>query len=276
MRRLMVLMVLALLAWGLSCGYGFALTLGENITINDLMPNPGIGVGGEDNECEAGMVQNQAWDLEGFFLDGFTLAMVGGYDFVNGLDGYTSGDIFIDVDGEVDFGGDDSNANRGVNDIYNTFGYDYVLDINFTESQYSVFAIDSNTILQSVHYNDLNAGSNPWQFDNSKNNLIALAGFANVAFDYKPGLSDTDVQGLSGEYDVHSVTPAVTTHNAALFDVSFLGYGTAFTVHNTMGCGNDNLMGHGTTPVPEPGTVVLMLLGVGALFGGQRLRRRKA
>ena len=44
------------------------------------------------------MVAEQKWDLEGFFLQGTTLTMIGGFDFLNGESNYTSGDIFISID----------------------------------------------------------------------------------------------------------------------------------------------------------------------------------
>lgn len=275
MKRSVILFLLVLFTIAFGGGAGFALTLGDNITINDGMPSDGIGQGGEDNECEQGMVQSQAWDLEGFFLDGFMLAMVGGYDFIDGQDSgiqsvgnFMSGDIFIDVDGDVVFGGADTyNLQNGVQSITNSFGYDYVLDLDFASTSFNVYKIDSNTNLKSVYYNAQNTGSNPWQFDLSDNS--GLTSVFSSKFDYLTKLDDSEV-GLSG-WNAGSAD----THNAALFDVSFLGYGTNFTSHFTMECGNDNLMGQGTTPVPEPGTVFLMLFGVGALFGGQRLRRRR-
>jgi uncharacterized protein (DUF111 family) len=39
-----------------------------------------------------------------------------------------------------------------------------------------------------------------------------------------------------------------------------------------MKCGNDNLMGHGTTPVPEPAT--MLLLGVGVMGLGVLSRKK--
>ena len=104
---------------------------GTNITIHDSNPDTGngtgINVGYEDNETEPGMVQSQVWDLEGFFLNGTTLTMIGGFDFLNGVvsgsSTYTSGDIFISK------GSERPSANDGT--IYDTkidgnMEYEYV------------------------------------------------------------------------------------------------------------------------------------------------------
>jgi len=62
-------------------------------------------------------------------------------------------------------------------------------------------------------------------------------------------------------------------HYAAGVDLSFLDPAQQFVAHYTMGCGNDNLMGRGTTaPVPEPATMLLFGSGI---FGMAALRRRK-
>ena len=58
---------------------------GTNITISDLNYDGTAWHGDyEDQEVEPGVTDGQQWDLEGFYLDGTQLAMVGGFDFVNG------------------------------------------------------------------------------------------------------------------------------------------------------------------------------------------------
>jgi len=66
-------------------------------------------------------------------------------------------------------------------------------------------------------------------------------------------------------------------HYGATFDLSSilntLTTETEITLHNTMGCGNDNLMGRTTVaPVPEPATIFLMFTGLLGLAG---MRRKK-
>jgi hypothetical protein len=84
---------------------------------------------GEDQEVEPGMAWDQQWDLEGFFLKGKTLSMVGGFNFkTGGYDRYRdrywgSGDIFFDVDGTPQYGTDIPNGTENGNlPVSNTFG----------------------------------------------------------------------------------------------------------------------------------------------------------
>ena len=225
-------------------GYDF----GTNITIWDGRGIGSVGNPMEDGETEPGMINNQAWDLEGFFLKDKTLSMVGGFNFKDGVTGYpnyTSGDVFIDIDGDASFGVGANNANFS--------GYDYVLDLDIAASSYNVYALVSGTHLEDVvDYN--RPESSPWKYiDGGENIESGLLGYENL----------TDLEtGFEG-----GLHYAITG-----LDLSFLGDDIDnFIAHFTMGCGNDNLMGK-TAPVPEPAT--MMLFGCGlvgmALFGRKK------
>jgi hypothetical protein len=223
-----------------------ALPLGTNITIYD---GRGSGTGwtgsNEDQEVEPNCAIGQQWDLEGFFLEGNKLSMVGGYNFVSGEVGngilFNSGDIFIKTGNSLD--------------------YNYVLDMNFSNKTYSVYSRPSGSI-QNVYYSQ-NAASNPWNYN--PNGAIPLTGWGNKTFEYYTGLIDTEVGGLLGG-----------SHNVAVVDLSFLAPGTTFTSHFTMGCGNDNLMGSGTTAVPEPQMMLLLGLGLVGIAGFARRKKTGA
>ena len=257
----------------LSSSVSQALTLGENITIWDGM---GVENGNhEDNEVEPGCVASQIWDLEGFFLDGYTLTMVGGYDFVGGAGGQASGDLFIDIDGNAEYGPDNDGDGYNHSIIKNTFGYDYVLDIDFASKTYDVIQLttETETETESIYYN-INQESNPWKYYSGGN---AVAGYQGISFaGYWKDLADDEVAGLSGWDSINldtSENDISNSHYAVAFDLSFLGHGTSFISHFTMACGNDDLMGSGAVPAPEPSTIILMCAGLLGLIGIRRIKR---
>ena len=253
MKKMVVVAVLALGLVLMSMPV-LALPLGTNITIDDENTHDGEWYGNyEDNEVEWHSVANQSWDLEGFFLDGTTLSMVGGWDFVSGQSGYTSGDVFIDVDG-VDF-------TLSVDDDY---GYDYAFDVNWSEGTYTLNKLAGSTYSNTTYVGD----SNPWRYK-SNGTQVGSGTFSTDTLTE----AEATALGLAGDGYGQSYS---NVHNVVSFDLlpilTNLGVSKIdFTSHFTMECGNDNLMGHGTAPVPEPQTLLLMGIGLlGLAFVGRK------
>lgn len=232
-----------------------------NITIYDKEKggtNSWYNTEAEDQEVEYNCITGQSWDLEAFVLtNGRTLSMVGGYNFLTNEAHARSGDIFIDITGDVKYGSMITGyTTDGSPVVANAFGYDYVLDMDWNSRTFNLYDITSTSSLVKVYYGQ-NNGSNPWAYA-SGGTLVGTYGF-----DYQQSKTDAQVLSLLG------VSLQGGSHNIVTVDLGFLPSGM-FTSHYTMECGNDNLMGQGTK-VPEPGT--LLLLGLG-LIGGALLRKR--
>jgi len=235
---------------------------GNNITIYDNRSSATTGWYGmqEDQEVEPGMIANQNWDLEAFLLDDFTLSMVGGFNFVNGYtysgNPYTSGDIFIDTTGDAYYGIDNSPSGPDGDYIPLNYGYEYVIDVDWTsaDKSYNVYSLGSSSILSQVGetYNQIE--SNPFKLDKLNNGTLIDSG----NFTYS---SFSNPQG--------------THYQVSDFDLTFIGLDQDFITHFTISCGNDNLMGKGTTPVSEPATMLLFGTGLIGLAGIGRKKFRK-
>jgi hypothetical protein len=273
MGRMLKLLVVSFSILFLFSGGAWALNLGTDITIFDKRSvnadwyddryDSRVDTFGEkvseDDEVEPNMLHGQQWDLEGFFLNSSTLSMVGGWNFKGTLQNYTSGDIFIDVDGNVTYGVNDTSTTPGM-------GYEYVIDIDWgagTYNAYSLNGVDDNQFVQTEDYNS--PESDPWQFAPDGSDRKLYAEDRSFTSDL---LTDTNYTDLFR---------GNTHYYASGFDLSFIyladsSWDGVFTAHFTMGCGNDNLMGHGTAPVPEPAT--MLLLGTG-LIGIAGVGRKK-
>jgi hypothetical protein len=142
--------------------------------------------------------------------------------------------------------------------VANTFGYDYVLDVDFMTLTYNIVKL-TNASTTTVYYSQ-NQGSNPWKYNYNKNDQIIGSG----TIGYLANQSDSAV-GFQGGW-----------HNVATVDLSFLanlGF-SSFTAHFTMACGNDDLIGKGVVATPEPGTLLLLGTGLlGALAFGRKVRK---
>lgn len=240
----------------------WATYFGNNITVYDgvsevpIVTNTWYGHQ-EDNEVEPYMATGQAWDLEGTFLDGKMLSVVGGFNFLNGKDGITIGDLFIDSSADAIYGPPADGSGYGPSNILNSFGWDWVVRLNMINLTYDVFQIDSNATVKSVKYQQ-NQESNPTQYV-SGGNMIA----SGIGFNYLPGLTNAETGFIGG------------AHNAISgINLGFLGDNASFFGHITETCGNDNLMFSGkfNNPIPEPST--LLLLGFGLLGVASVVRKK--
>jgi hypothetical protein len=235
---------------------------GTNITKDDGINPGGLGVGKEDNEAEPGMVQSQVWDLEGFFLEGKKLTIIGGYNFYTGQDNIKAGDIFIDTNGDAVYS---PNIIPGYiyapySEVSNgLFKYDYVLDINWAGGTFNIIQLNQDSLLKDTEYGaQYNKPSNPWIYVSGGNTINASPLSFNTY--NKASQSDTSFSGWDGN----------NNHYVGTFDISAIDLSNGAVFHNTMECGNDNLIGQ-TAAVPEPTSILLLGLG---LIGLARVRKR--
>ncbi len=268
-----------------------ATNYGSNITIYDTMVSGGVGQwynrgnpgappagGGEDQEVEPGMVTGQAWDLEGFYLNNATLTMVGGFNFKDGYNynghTYTTGDIFIaPVSANPKYGTSAPNTpNSSI--VSNSFGWTYVIHLNFADNSFTAYAIDGNTQVKTVTVEEpYNKGSSPWKYD-SVGTPISDPDHP-FTFSYSGPLTSAQVNANITSGPALQGDPNNDNHYGVTLDLSYLLPDDEYFFHYTFECGNDLLMGDGTitgSHVPLPPSVLLLGSGLLALVG---LRRRQ-
>jgi len=228
----------------------------------------------EDNETEPSTAIGQQWDLEAMHVNGLTLSMIGGFNFMTGEGTYASGDIFIDVDGDAIWGTDIGGGGTAIQSN-SMFKFDYVIDLQQTVNgsfdssvssigtKYTVYKIDENTDQVISVAIAGNAESNPWIYHSGGE---AVAGYVN---------RDITVGMYTG--GAYAGFGSNNNHHMVQFDLGFLGSsvpnGTLFKF--TMECGNDNLVGYYNQVADQGGTVAMMGGGLLAL-GGFGLRQRRA
>jgi hypothetical protein len=183
--------------------------MATNITVYDGIGYYGTGQGWEDNETEPGNVLSQAWDLEGFFLKGSELSMIGGYDFVEGeysaawKQTFYSGDIFISTDSDF-FSGNTGTTNHEYEIVESNFGYEYAIDLDFQNKSYKIVELnDSSTVMLGLAYFDENIASNPFRYV-SGGSLIGTGSFIyNDGADVSNfGFTDNDTHNLVSGIDL--------------------------------------------------------------------------
>ena len=226
------LIALAMVITSLSATAGM---FGTNITIPDGNVAPKAWEGNyEDQETEPGTIHNQSWDLEGMFLDGSKLTVVGGYDFKNGYSNTRAGDLWV---------GTRPGTNRG---------YDYVFDLNFSNSTFGLYTTFDNCF---KYTNSKDIPSSGHSYRNSGGTLVQTG-----TFSYLTGLTDLDTGFLGG------------THNAFTIDVGYFGGNSSIFKH-TMSCGNDLLVGVGTPDrVPDVGSTLALMVGALATLGAAAVK----
>lgn len=259
-----------------------ASTFGTDITVSDKnYSGSGWYSNREDQETETNpdTVTSQQWDLEGMFINnGSQLTVVGGFDFKNGVNwgghNYKSGDIFVDINGDAKYGQADNGASGATGwgsgphtaTMANTFGWDYVLSLNFSTMTYSVFSLSAESMVSRVM--DV-ASSNPWTYVSGGS---AVAGYQNLSLSYLSGLTNADTGFAGDSTNSTGWSTGSDQHYALGVDLGFIA-GQDATIHYTVECGNDNLMGQThVSKVPDSGNTIL-LFGL-ALLGFAGVRRK--
>ena len=317
------LLAAALLLLAPTMAFGLDITINDNMnpsatwTNTTNLADPRVGIN-EDSEVELNCTTGQQWDLEAVVLrtlttynpatglmkvSGFTLTLVGGWNFMSSLDTWSSGDVFLAFneapaygnDGGADHNGTGSNINKIISNI---FGYDYALDVDRTVGTsttsgvwdgstygYDTVALSASSSLTTTTYYDQNEGADPWVYTRG-GTVVGEGTYTLATYNTDAALwaAYSELNGkITGAGSINSKgkDTDANNHYAVTFDISDivmpllknLGEGQTLDMwtHFTQQCGNDNLMGYIelTKPsniVPEPSSIALLLLGILGTF----------
>ena len=308
--KLAVVLVAALALPSLS--YALDITTWDGMASTTWGTDTRTGVN-EDSEVEAGALSGQNWDLEAIVLSEGqkTITLIGGFNWFQGYTDprnpghVTAGDLFLAFEipgasGEpaTEIGGDNptspSTPKYGApypNIVNDTFGYDYVFDVNWNAaagtwdsagqwSNTSSYAIrdlnPSESVYTSTASEKIMQGSSPVSYVRGSEEVLGTGSVGLARYTDAELLS---AYGLSLSSASPAYSPAASPwHYAVTFGLSPIwadlladyglekGDAVNLWAHITESCGNDNLIGYAETTagssVPEPSSIALLLLGV--------------
>lgn len=219
---------------------------GTEITIQDGIQNSmfsqPMGIAREDNETESGAIALQKYDLEAIYWnpDYTNLSIIGGFNYLNGIDNISIGDLFIGNDIVFDF------DRNGEGNLLPCGTFDIIKD--YTDW------LDPTDILES----------SPFQYSGGGTSiglgLYSIEGFFGSSCD--PDVFVENWWGDEEHWDLRlmgdsTFNDLVTTNG---------------TIHLTMSSGADTIHGTlgGSSPVPIPGTASLLIVPIFIFFANRR------
>jgi len=246
----------------------------QGATFGSYTDSRGLNV---DQAVTPNCVASQEWDLEALLINGSMLYVVGGFNYANGQVGnghlFTSGDIFIDINNyaKVTFVQNPAPTVNGNFELKND-GWEYAVNFDFSTPanyKYNVYALDNNSILNSVYYRQNDEEGNPFEL------LSVEESVKQGQLEYKIFNTDDLLEAwMEGQLNLAHKDFYGDKHYVLGVSLADLGIEN-MNVQFTMACGNDvvrGLMTGGAQTVPDGG-VTIMFLGMGLSMLGLVAKR---